>query len=82
MKFIRRFEDVQLDEGAVRMQELSTAEFQKMVAIEDPNEQVISLIFMSLETKPDAADEIYNWPVSVTNVLSEVAMRLNGLSGN
>ncbi len=80
MKFQRRFEDIEFLEGAVRMLELSHAEFDQVMAIENENDQVIELIYLGLEEKPDSKGEIYHWPVSVINQLSASALRLNGLT--
>lgn len=80
MQFSRRTEDLDLYGNQVRIQELSAAEFQTVTAIEDEGDQLLELVWLSLETKPASKDEILQWPHSIVSQLTSSVMALNGLT--
>jgi len=83
MQFSRRSEELELAGNIVTIQELSAAEYTKVMDTEDEQAQLMELLTASLTIKV-TPDEIMGWPNSIVNQLTDAVLSINGLnaSGN
>ena len=85
MQFPRRSEELELAGNPVTIQELSAAEFNKVTAMDNEEDQVLELLIASLTIKV-TKDELLGWPNSIVAQLTQAVLELNGLkestSGN
>ena len=80
MNFQRREESLELGGQTVTLRELSAGEFEAVSLIEDGNDQLLEMLYMSLTEKPENAQVIKQWPNTIVNQLSSSVMALNGLT--
>ena len=79
MQFLRRYEDLELGGQTVRIYELTAQMFRDIMAIEDEDTQLLTLLAASIENGPKDPNDILRWPNSVVNQLTQQVMALNGL---